>query len=258
MVISDTARLLIKKLRGEARMILVSHNELVAVTSKAFSGLRLPYGEADLIANMVADLEMVGLHGIKHFITALNYLNQTNVKPCNITFESDSEINIDLNNESILCHLPTILGYISDKLLENNNVKLNIENCCNRWLAFGELCKLSKDGISIKTCWDDFFEPITIKYLLNSGNKLPEIYINNLMSRDNDGSFIASRKLTIELSNSTFALPSAADYQQHISSAELKRYQEDSWSNGISIQLSDWEKLKESSQAILVPSGNVI
>lgn len=239
-------------------MILVSHNELVAVISKAFSGLRLPYGEADLIANMVADLEMVGLHGIKHFITALNYLNQTNVKPCNITFESDSEINIDLNNESILCHLPTILGYISDKLLGNNNVKLSIENCCNRWLAFGELCKLSKDGISINACWNDFIEPIRIKYLLNSGNELPEIYINKLMGTDEGEASIASRKLTIEFSNGKFVLPVPSEYMQHFSSAQLKKYQEESWAKGISIQEVDWGKLKESSQAILVPRGKVI
>jgi hypothetical protein len=234
-------------------MILVSHNELVAVTSKAFSGLRLPYGEADLIANMVADLEMVGLHGIKHFIDGLTYLNNTKVQPCNITYESDSEININLNNESILCHLPTILGYISDKLLVNNNVKLNIENCCNRWLAFGELCKLSKEGISINACWNDFIEPIRIKYLLNSGNELPEIYINKLVGSEEGGACIGRRKLTIEFSNDMFVLPISSEYQQHFSSAQLKKYQEESWAKGISIKIVDWEKLKASSQAILVP-----
>lgn len=233
-------------------MIVVSHNELVAMTNKAFVGLRLPYGEADLIANMVADLEMVGLHGIKHFVDGLDYLHKTKVQPCNITYESDSEINIDLNNESILCHLPTILGYISDKLLRNNNVKLNIENCCNRWLAFGELCKLSKEGISINACWNDFLEPIRIKYLLNAGNELPEIYINKLINNEEGGASITSRKLTIEFSNGIFLLPISSEYQQHFSSSQLKKYQEESWSNGISVQLVDWERLKESSQAILV------
>lgn len=234
-------------------MILVSHNELVGVTTKAFQGLRLPYGEADLIANMVADLEMVGLHGIKHFINALNYLGNKNNKPCHITFESSVEINIDLNDESILCHIPTILGYISDKLLDENRVKLNINNCCNRWLAFGELCKLSKNGISINACWNDFFEPIGIKYLLNSGDELPEIYIKRVEDENSKLSIDNKRRLTIEFSNTHFKLPNSDEYQKHLSSSRLKRYQEESWSKGISVQVSDWEKLKQSSQAILVP-----
>ena len=42
--------------------MIVSHNELVAVTNKAFLGMRRTCGEADVIANMVADLQMIGLN----------------------------------------------------------------------------------------------------------------------------------------------------------------------------------------------------
>ncbi|EKO3865360.1 DUF3726 domain-containing protein, partial [Vibrio harveyi] len=41
--------------------MIVSHNELVAAVNKAFLGMRRHCGEADVIANMVADLQMVGL-----------------------------------------------------------------------------------------------------------------------------------------------------------------------------------------------------
>ena len=47
--------------------MIVSHNELVAAVNKAFLGMRRTCGEADVIANMVADLQMVGLDGVRHF-----------------------------------------------------------------------------------------------------------------------------------------------------------------------------------------------
>lgn len=228
-------------------MILVSHNELVAISGKAFAGLRLPYGEADLIANMVADLEMVGLQGIKHFIKALSYLNPPNHQPCHIRFESSSVMTIDFNNESILCHLPTVLGYISEKIIDNHSVLLNIDNCCDRWLAFGELCKLSREGISIKACWYYAVELTEITYLLNLGNELSEIYIRHIMDNHRGLTANAERKLIIELSNGEFMLPCAGEYQQHVSSDKLKQYQESSWVNGISIEIDDWKILQKAS-----------
>ncbi|NRD73198.1 DUF3726 domain-containing protein [Shewanella sp. VB17] len=235
-------------------MIVVSHNELVAVSGKAFEGLRLPYGEADLIANMVTDLEMVGLQGIKHFIKALSYLNPSNNQSCSIRCESSSTMTIDFNNESILCHLPTVLGYILEKLIDNHYVILNIANCFNRWLAFGELCKLSRQGISIKACWYYAAESTEIMYLLNSGNDLPEIYIRH----DRELTMNTERKLTIELSDRAFELPCVSAHQQHLSSEKLKRYQEASWVNGIAIEIDDWNKLKKASQAMLVPNNKCL
>ena len=55
--------------------MIVSHNELVAAVNKAFLGMRRHCGEADVIANMVADLQMVGLNGVRHFNNASQFLN---------------------------------------------------------------------------------------------------------------------------------------------------------------------------------------
>ena len=51
--------------------MIVSHNELVAAVNKAFLGMRRHCGEADVIANMVADLQMVGL---QFFLSTFTYL----------------------------------------------------------------------------------------------------------------------------------------------------------------------------------------
>ncbi|WP_084266978.1 DUF3726 domain-containing protein [Shewanella marina] len=233
-------------------MIWVSHNELITVTSKAFDGLRLPCGEAEQIAHMVADLEMVGLHGIEHFLNAVEYLTKANTQACQLTMQTESILEVDLHGDSILCQLPTILTYVAEKLLTQNHLTLKISQCHNRWLAFGELCQLAKQGISIKAYWYNINSPTYIKYILNSGNKLPELYISPI----DELALVSSRSLTIEFNNSVFKLPESGEYLQHISSAVLEQQQVSSWQRGIPVQEASWQQLQQISKAILVQDSS--
>lgn len=54
--------------------MIVSHNELVAAVNKAFLGMRRHCGEADVIANMVADLQMVAYMEFVILITPVCFL----------------------------------------------------------------------------------------------------------------------------------------------------------------------------------------
>ncbi len=115
-------------------MMQVSHNELVVLIGKAFTGLRRSCGEADMIANMVADLEMVGLNGVEHFVKALEFLQQERDCPVDVEASSPSLLTANLHGCSILCHLPTVLDFTLEKLIGKSSITLNIQHCHNRWL----------------------------------------------------------------------------------------------------------------------------
>ncbi len=91
--------------------MIVSHNELVAAVNKAFLGMRRHCGEADVIANMVADLQMVGLHGVRHFNNASLFLNLDSDCAVSITSNTDSHIEVELHNGSIACHFTCGVGF---------------------------------------------------------------------------------------------------------------------------------------------------
>ena len=67
------------KLDFNATKICVSQTELKTLCSKAFNGLKLKAGEAEVIAKMVLELELVGLRGVDHFIEALEHLKDDDI-----------------------------------------------------------------------------------------------------------------------------------------------------------------------------------
>ena len=97
--------------------MIVSHNELVAAVNKAFLGMRRTCGEADVIANMVADLQMVGLDGVRHFNSASNFIGLEDDRPVDIQVRSDNTVEVDLHKASLACHLPVIMDYSMKKWL---------------------------------------------------------------------------------------------------------------------------------------------
>lgn len=54
--------------------MIVSRNEIVTTVYKAFLGMHREVGEADLVATMVAELQMAGLDGVRHFNNASPYI----------------------------------------------------------------------------------------------------------------------------------------------------------------------------------------
>ena len=88
--------------------MIVSLIELVAAVNKAFLGMRRTCGEADVIANMVADLQMVGLDGVRHFNNASNFIGLEDDCPVDIQVTSDNTVEVDLHKASLACHLPVV------------------------------------------------------------------------------------------------------------------------------------------------------
>jgi hypothetical protein len=236
-------------------MIFVSHNELVVLATKAFQGLRLPFGEADRIANMVADLEMVGFEGVKLYIHALHALKKTQSKPCHILSESSSKIDIDINGNSVVCHLPTILDYVSNKLVEQKQVTLTLHNSVNRWLAFGEICHFPHEQLYINATWYDEVSKRFIQFILELGKALPEVFTYQIDSQTAE-QYSQNKQLVINFSRKPFKFPPADKIELHLNAKVLSEQKESIWESGIPLKEEDWNELKQFAKLILVPSNS--
>lgn len=231
----------------------ISHNELVVVCSKAFESLHKYHGEADIIANMVVDLEMVGLHGVDHFINALTLLSHEQDAPVDITAETAQHITVDLHGYSILCHLPILIDYALEKLATQSQIILNIEQCHSRWLAFSELIKLAKIDLSVRAYW---FNPMTshhVLYILNAGQILPELYFYHTTQLPITGTQINPlHGLYIEINKQPISLPTPSMIIQHLASTTLLTAKKNTWQHGITISPLAWKTIKQFAKTALV------
>ncbi|KAB2825287.1 DUF3726 domain-containing protein [Aliivibrio finisterrensis] len=232
--------------------MIVSHNELVAVTNKAFMGMRRTCGEADIIANMVADLQMVGLNGVMHFNNATKFLIAEEDCPVDITMSNSGNLVVDLHGCSVACHLPVIVDYAVEKMVEKKNLTITLKKCHNRWLAYSELVKLAAKGIACKAHWENGTSPKRTLYVLNRGCVAPELFLSDKI--DLNSGYL--NDMTIELSVRDFDVMALSEgYSIHIDSAELSSTQENAWRNGIDVDDVDWESLKKTATAILVENS---
>ncbi|MGF1754872.1 DUF3726 domain-containing protein [Vibrio makurazakiensis] len=232
--------------------MIVSHNELVAAVNKAFLGMRRSCGEADVIANMVADLQMVGLDGVRHFNNASSYMGLEDDCPVDINVTSDNTIEVDLHKCSLACHLPVIMDYSIEKMVGSKTLKIELNNCHNRWLAYSELVKLAAKGIACTASWNNGTNPKRTLYVLNRGCVAPELFLSDLALGSDDH----LHNMTIELSINDFDVKRLAEgYETHIRSQSLAETQENAWSQGIEVDDAEWSSLKETATAILVENS---
>ncbi|MBA5763218.1 DUF3726 domain-containing protein [Vibrio sp. 404] len=232
--------------------MIVSHNELVAAVNKAFLGMRRTCGEADIIANMVADLQMVGLHGVRHFNNASNYLNVEKDCPVEIESSESGTLKVDLHQCSLACHLPVIIDYSLEKMVGSKQITIVLNNCHNRWLAYSELVKLAAKGIACRTTWENGSKPKRILYVLNRGCIAPELYFSDVTTFNNE----QLHSMTIELSVDDFSLEeSATGYSSHVNGNELQKVQQAAWREGIFVDDIEWETLKETATVFLVENS---
>ena len=166
--------------------MIVSHNELVAAVNKAFLGMRRHCGEADVIANMVADLQMVGLHGVRHFNNASLFLGLDSDCAVSVTNSTPSSIEMDLHNGSVACHLPAVLDFALEKMINSKSITITLKQCHNRWLGFSELLKLSAKGIACRAQWVNGSSPKRTLYVLNRGRIAPEVFFSDQFDRSEE------------------------------------------------------------------------
>ncbi len=232
--------------------MIVSHNELVAAVNKAFLGMRRHCGEADVIANMVADLQMVGLHGVRHFNNASLFLGLDSDCAVSVTNSTPSSIEMELHNGSVACHLPAVLDFALEKMINSKSITITLKQCHNRWLGFSELLKLSAKGIACRAQWANGTSPKGILYVLNRGCIAPEVFFSDQVdAQDTD-----FHSMTIDLSVDDFDIGKhLRDYTIHIEGNELSRTQQASWQNGIFVDDEEWEILKQTATVFLVENS---
>ncbi|MCF6450347.1 DUF3726 domain-containing protein [Vibrio sp. MMG022] len=232
--------------------MIVSHNELVAAVNKAFLGMRRHCGEADVIANMVADLQMVGLNGVRHFNNASLFLNLDSDCAVTITGTTDSSIEIELHNGSVACHLPAVLDFALEKMINTKSVTITLKQCHNRWLAYSELARLSAKGIACRAQWVNGTSPKRTLYVLNRGHIAPEVFFSDQVE-DHSTDY---HSMTIELSVNDFDIEASSQgYSIHIEGEELSRAQKQSWDEGITVEDVEWETLKQTATVFLVENS---
>ena len=232
--------------------MLVSHNELVAAVNKAFLGMRRSCGEADVIANMVADLQMVGLHGVRHFNNASRYISHDQDRPADITLTQPQRISVNLHRCSLACHLPVIMDYAIEKMVGSKSMTIELNHCHNRWLAYSELVKLASKGIACMARWTNGSSPKHTMYILNRGCVAPELFLSDALDIQDTN----NHSMIIELSVQDFDVTALSrDYSLHIDSNELSQAQQNAWHNGISVDDQEWGLLKQTATAILVENS---
>ncbi len=232
--------------------MIVSHNELVAAVNKAFLGMKRTCGEADVIANMVADLQMVGLNGVRHFNNASSFIGLEEDSPVDIRMVNDSTIAVNLNNGSLACHLPVILDYALEKMISVKTLKIELNHCHNRWLAYSELVKLASKGIACTAKWDNGSSPKNTLYVLNRGCFTPELFLSDIAPTGDE----QLHDMTIELSTRDFNVKQlSAGYSIHVDAKDLATAQDSAWKEGIFIEDTQWEILKQNAAAILVENS---
>ena len=233
--------------------MIVSRNEIITTVYKAFSGMHREVGEADLIATMVAELQMAGLDGVRQFNNASPYILTGRDIAIDITHQSEDEIGLDLHSSSVVCHLPSIMDYALEKMGDLDHFKITLYNCHNRWLAYSELVSLAAKGIACLARWDNGSAPKHTLFTLNQGFVYPDLYFFNKAQIDYE-----TQDLVIELATSNFDIEDDVQHFDHkISTDELFATHNRAWKEGIYVDDEQWNILKKTATAILVENSEL-
>lgn len=231
--------------------MIVSHNEIVTIVHKAFTGMHREVGEADVIATMVAELQMAGLDGIRHFNNASPYILTEHDTPIDIVHQQDGAIRLDLHGSSLACHLPTIIDYALEKMGDLAHFHIYLQNCHNRWLAYSELVGLAAKGFACLAKWDNGSVPKHTLFTLNQGFVYPDLYFFDQAQANYN-----TNDMIIEIATQNFDIEQDIQHFNHkISTDELFETHQRAWKEGIYVDDEQWVILKKTAAAILVENS---
>jgi len=237
--------------------MIVSHNEIVTMVNKAFLGMQREVGEADLIASMVAELQMAGLNGILHFNNASPFILSERDVAIDIIYQGEGEVRLDLHGSSLVCHLPAVMDYVIEKMGSRDHFKVYLQNCHNRWLAYSELAKLAAKGIACLAKWDNGSAPKHTIFTLDKRFVYPDLYFfNEAQANYNANANANANDMVIELSTTNFDIEQDIQYfDRKLSTDELYATHQRAWKEGIHVDDEQWAVLKKSATAILVENS---
>lgn len=231
--------------------MIVSCNEIQANCQRAFIGLKKSSGEADKIANIILNNEIVGLPGIDIFAKALPKLLQEDNKPMNLEINNNS-IAVDLNHTSIISNISILLDKILDTLQSNYDANLVIRNGYNRWLSIGALIELAKQHphTNIQAKWNT--NDGEIISIFNS-NSIDEgyIYPDIFYKKHPDNTQKQARILTVALYKKITPDFSTDVATLKYSKSQLKKHHQNNIKTGITVSDS-FAIIKQFTKLILV------
>lgn len=231
--------------------MIVSHNEIMTMVNKAFLGMQREVGEADLIASMVAELQMAGLNGILHFNNASPFIVSERDVPIEILHQTDGKLTLDLHSSSLVCHLPAVMDYALEKMGDREHFKIYLHNCHNRWLAYSELVKLAAKGIACLAKWDNGTAPKHTIFTLDKRFIYPDLYYFNDAQNNYN-----TNDMVIELSTDNFNIEQDIQhFDRKTSTNELFETHQRAWKQGIYVDDEQWAILKKHAAAILVENS---
>ncbi|WP_045445839.1 DUF3726 domain-containing protein [Psychrobacter sp. JCM 18902] len=231
--------------------MIVSHNEIVTIVHKAFTGMHREVGEADVIATMVAELQMAGLDGIRHFNNASPYILTEHDTPIDIVHQQDGAIRLDLHGSSLACHLPTIIDYALEKMGDLAHFHIYLQNCHNRWLAYSELVGLAAKGFACLAKWDNGSVPKHTLFTLNQGFVYPDLYFFDQAQANYN-----TNDMIIEIATQNFDIEQDIQhFNRKISTDELFETHQRAWKEGIYVDDEQWAILKKTAAAMLVENS---
>ena len=231
--------------------MIVSHNEIMTIVHKAFTGMHREVGEADVIATMVAELQMAGLDGIRHFNNASPYILTEHDTPIDIVHQQDGAIRLDLHGSSLACHLPTIIDYALEKMGDLAHFHIYLQNCHNRWLAYSELVGLAAKGFACLAKWDNGSVPKHTLFTLNQGFVYPDLYFFDQAQANYN-----TNDMIIEIATQNFDIEQDIQHFNHkISTDELFETHQRAWKEGIYVDDEQWAILKKTAAAMLVENS---
>ena len=231
--------------------MIVSHNEIVTIVHKAFTGMHREVGEADVIATMVAELQMAGLDGIRHFNNASPYILTEHDTPIDIVYQEDGAIRLDLHGSSLACHLPTIIDYALEKMGDLAHFHIYLQNCHNRWLAYSELVGLAAKGFACLAKWDNGSVPKHTLFTLNQGFVYPDLYFFDQAQANYN-----TNDMIIEIATQNFDIEQDIQhFNRKISTDELFETHQRAWKEGIYVDDEQWVILKKTAAAMLVENS---
>ena len=231
--------------------MIVSHNEIVTIVHKAFTGMHREVGEADVIATMVAELQMAGLDGIRHFNNASPYILTEHDTPIDIVYQEDGAIRLDLHGSSLACHLPTIIDYALEKMGDLAHFHIYLQNCHNRWLAYSELVELAAKGFACLAKWDNGSVPKHTLFTLNQGFVYPDLYFFDQAQANYN-----TNDMVIEIATQNFDIEQDIQHFNYkISTDELFETHQRAWKEGIYVDDEQWAILKKTAAAMLVENS---